>query len=271
MPPEDCNPSRASSVTVIGDPVDDSDTSSVTAQETSPSASEDSVTVGGDSPSVSSNEEHDQTQVDTSSRSPSLKRKRRQGGGQLDTENQGVQSKKNAVKKKIIRSSSPGSEAAKYLYDLCNKQRADLEKRNRERLAVLRREQNLSETERVFLLVPSLRVKHKRSEKALDGIGGISISRTARSQRGLQNYNADQWWCQTNDRTNTRGTWGAVVHRFESIGSRDNTSNEQESADLPWMEESLDVPWQYLVNLGLRTHEVGLLAADLPAAVTTNG
>jgi hypothetical protein len=54
-PPEDCNASsRASSVTVNGDPVDDGDTSSVTAQETSPSASEESVTVIGDSPSEAS-------------------------------------------------------------------------------------------------------------------------------------------------------------------------------------------------------------------------
>jgi hypothetical protein len=52
MPPEDCDASsRASSVTVNGDPVDVNDASSVTAQETSPPGSQGSVTVREDSPS----------------------------------------------------------------------------------------------------------------------------------------------------------------------------------------------------------------------------
>lgn len=74
MPPEDCNASsRASSVTEAGDTITRSQASSFTAEETSPPASQGSVTVRGDSPSGSLTEEDDQTQVDNSSQLPSLK------------------------------------------------------------------------------------------------------------------------------------------------------------------------------------------------------
>jgi hypothetical protein len=57
----------------------------------------------------------------------------------------------------------------------------------------------------------------------------------------------------------------------QTVSDPDTTSNEQESADLPSMDEPLAVPWKYLVKLGHMTLEVGLLSADFPAVVTTNG